>query len=47
MFERSRARSGSDQEIAAAKATVYHCAGEAVNGTGSCASECLDKSMCS
>jgi hypothetical protein len=47
MFERSGARSGSDQKIATAKSTVYHCAGEVVNGTGSCASECLDNSVCS
>jgi hypothetical protein len=47
MFESSGARSGSDQKIATAKSTVYHCAGEGVNGTGSCASECLGNSMCS
>jgi hypothetical protein len=47
MFERSGARSGSDKKIAAAKSTVYHCAGEVVNGTGSFASECLEDSMCS
>jgi hypothetical protein len=47
MFERSGAGSGSDQRIAKAKSTVYHCAGEVVNETGNCASECLESSMCS
>jgi len=47
MFERSGAGSGNDQKIATAKSTVYHCAKAVVNGTGSCASECLDNSICS